>query len=295
MTTLTLGAIHGLLRRRATSTSTRSSYKSDPGRDRPDRQPGRSGDLQLVDRSAIDRRGRGAPGRTRHSCTQKVTSNAYTALTVNVANANGLAGAPGTVDSPLADPKLREAFDLVPRPRADQPRSSTAASSRSAVGRSRPPTRSTTRSPCPARDLGWRQAVSISQIPACPTPIAGRATGRPTRRSTCDWAELVQAAGGRGRHSRSRSSRSKASRLPPTTRPPARSRVHAHPVVGPRRSRRRTSTASTTRPAPTTSAEGRRPGPRRAPRPGPGRKPDSGSAQRRSTSRSSKWCVHDGT
>lgn len=70
----------------------------------------RSGDLQLVDRLASTDVAaiQGDPAYV----TQKVTSNAYTALTVNVANANGIAGDPGPVDSPLADAKIREAFDL---------------------------------------------------------------------------------------------------------------------------------------------------------------------------------------
>jgi peptide/nickel transport system substrate-binding protein len=70
----------------------------------------RSGDLQLVDRlattdvAAIE----GDPAFT----TLKVTSNAYTAFTVNVANANGIAGEPGEVTNPLSDDAIREAFDL---------------------------------------------------------------------------------------------------------------------------------------------------------------------------------------
>jgi peptide/nickel transport system substrate-binding protein len=70
----------------------------------------RSGDLQLVDRLAttdvaafktdpkfvvVDR-----------------TSNAYSSLNVNIANANGMDGKPGPVPDPLSDDKLREAFDL---------------------------------------------------------------------------------------------------------------------------------------------------------------------------------------
>jgi peptide/nickel transport system substrate-binding protein len=70
----------------------------------------RSNDLQVVDRVATT--DVAALKADPKFVSLQVTSNAYTSLTVNVANANGLAGAPGTIKSPLANPKLREAFDL---------------------------------------------------------------------------------------------------------------------------------------------------------------------------------------
>jgi peptide/nickel transport system substrate-binding protein len=69
----------------------------------------RAGDLQLVDRVATtDVAGLQADSKY---ALLKVTSNGYTSLTVNIANANGVAGAPGSISSPLADSKLREAFE----------------------------------------------------------------------------------------------------------------------------------------------------------------------------------------
>jgi peptide/nickel transport system substrate-binding protein len=70
----------------------------------------RSNDLQLVDRLATT--DVAAFEADSAYTVVKVTSNAYTALTVNLANATGIAGEPGQVDNPLADAKLREAFDL---------------------------------------------------------------------------------------------------------------------------------------------------------------------------------------
>jgi peptide/nickel transport system substrate-binding protein len=70
----------------------------------------RSGDLQVVDRVATT--DVAALKADPKFTSLQVTSNAYTGLTVNVANANGMAGAPGSITSPLADAKLREAFDL---------------------------------------------------------------------------------------------------------------------------------------------------------------------------------------
>ncbi len=70
----------------------------------------RSGDLQLVDRLATT--DVAAIQADPNFVTVKRTSNGYTALTVNIANAAGIAGAPGPVSNPLSDPKLREAFDL---------------------------------------------------------------------------------------------------------------------------------------------------------------------------------------
>jgi peptide/nickel transport system substrate-binding protein len=70
----------------------------------------KSGDLQLVDRLATT--DVAAIQADPKYVTLKKTSNAYTALTVNIANAAGIAGAPGAVKNPLSDAKLREAFDL---------------------------------------------------------------------------------------------------------------------------------------------------------------------------------------
>lgn len=70
----------------------------------------RSGDLQLLDRVATTDVA-GLEGDSAYVVAKKV-SNAYTSLYVNLANANGITGEPGTVTNPLADPKLREAFDL---------------------------------------------------------------------------------------------------------------------------------------------------------------------------------------
>lgn len=70
----------------------------------------RSGDLQLVDRIATTdvEAFKSDP----EFVVVERTSNAYSSLNVNIANANGIDGEPGTVENPLADPKLREAFDL---------------------------------------------------------------------------------------------------------------------------------------------------------------------------------------
>jgi len=70
----------------------------------------RSNDLQLVDRVATT--DVAAIQADPKFVSVKVTSNAYVGFTINVANANGMAGAPGKISSPLADPKLREAFEL---------------------------------------------------------------------------------------------------------------------------------------------------------------------------------------
>jgi peptide/nickel transport system substrate-binding protein len=70
----------------------------------------RSGDLQVVDRVATT--DVAALQGDAKFVSLKVTSNGYTSLTVNVANANGIAKEPGTITSPLANAKLREAFDL---------------------------------------------------------------------------------------------------------------------------------------------------------------------------------------
>jgi peptide/nickel transport system substrate-binding protein len=70
----------------------------------------RSGDLQLVDRIAT------TDVEAFKADSQFIvierTSNAYSSLNVNIANANGIDGAPGPVENPLSDPGLREAFDL---------------------------------------------------------------------------------------------------------------------------------------------------------------------------------------
>ena len=70
----------------------------------------RSGDLQLVDRVATT--DVAALEGDAQFVVLKKTSNAYSSLFINLANANGIAGEPGTVANPLADDRLREAFEL---------------------------------------------------------------------------------------------------------------------------------------------------------------------------------------
>lgn len=70
----------------------------------------RSGDLQLVDRVATT--DVAALEGDSQFVVLKKTSNAYSSLFVNLANANGIAGEPGTVANPLADDRVREAFEL---------------------------------------------------------------------------------------------------------------------------------------------------------------------------------------
>ncbi len=70
----------------------------------------RAGDLQLVDRVATT--DVAALKDDPEFVVVERTSNAYTAMTVNIANANGIAGEPGVVDDPLANDQLRKAFDL---------------------------------------------------------------------------------------------------------------------------------------------------------------------------------------
>lgn len=70
----------------------------------------RSGDLQLVDRIATT--DVAAFKTDPQFVVVERTSNAYSSLFINLANANGIDGEPGAVDNPLADARLREAFDL---------------------------------------------------------------------------------------------------------------------------------------------------------------------------------------
>ena len=70
----------------------------------------RSGDLQLVDRVATTDVA-ALEGDSQFVVLKKV-SNAYSSLFINVANASGIAGEPGTVENPLANDQLREAFEL---------------------------------------------------------------------------------------------------------------------------------------------------------------------------------------
>jgi peptide/nickel transport system substrate-binding protein len=70
----------------------------------------RSGDLQLVDRVATTDVA-ALEGDAQFVVLKKI-SNAYSSLFINVANANGIAGEPGTVTNPLADERVREAFEL---------------------------------------------------------------------------------------------------------------------------------------------------------------------------------------
>jgi peptide/nickel transport system substrate-binding protein len=70
----------------------------------------KSGDLQVVDRLATTDVAafKGDP----QFVVVDRTSNAYSSLNVNIANANGMQGKPGPVTDPLSDAKLREAFEL---------------------------------------------------------------------------------------------------------------------------------------------------------------------------------------
>ena len=70
----------------------------------------RSGDLQLVDRVATTDVAalEGDP----QVVVLKKTSNAYSSLFINLANERGIGEEPGTVANPLADARLREAFEL---------------------------------------------------------------------------------------------------------------------------------------------------------------------------------------
>ncbi len=70
----------------------------------------RSGDLHLVDRVATTDV-EALSGDSQFVVLNK-TSNAYSSLFINLANANGIGGEPGTVQNPLANDLLREAFEL---------------------------------------------------------------------------------------------------------------------------------------------------------------------------------------
>jgi peptide/nickel transport system substrate-binding protein len=70
----------------------------------------RSGDLHLVDRVATTDVA-ALEGDSQFVVLKKV-SNAYSSLFINLANASGIAGEPGTVENPLANDQLREAFEL---------------------------------------------------------------------------------------------------------------------------------------------------------------------------------------
>jgi peptide/nickel transport system substrate-binding protein len=146
----------------------------------------RSGDLQLVDRVAT----------TDVAALQadpkftflKVTSNAYASFTVNVANANGLAGEPGKIKSPLADPKLREAFDLA----LDREQINTIVYSglqQVGCGPISPANPFYDGIPCPARDLeGAKKLVAASGL-ATPIAIEIQVANSPVN---VRLAELVQ-------------------------------------------------------------------------------------------------------
>ena len=127
----------------------------------------RSGDLQLVDRVATT--DVAALQSDPKFVSLKVTSNAYTSLTINVANANGIAGEPGTIKSALADPKLREAFDLA----LDREQINTivyGGLQQVGCGPISPANPFYDGIPCPARDLeGAKKLVAES---GRPTPIA---------------------------------------------------------------------------------------------------------------------------
>jgi peptide/nickel transport system substrate-binding protein len=70
----------------------------------------RSGDLQVMDRLAAS----DLPAVERDASLKllPVTSNGYVTISVNVANTAGLGQPPGKLDSPAADPRVREALEL---------------------------------------------------------------------------------------------------------------------------------------------------------------------------------------
>jgi peptide/nickel transport system substrate-binding protein len=70
----------------------------------------RSGDLQVVDRLATT--DVAAFKADQQFAVIDRTSNAYSSLNVNIANASGMDNDPGPVSNPLSDAKLREAFEL---------------------------------------------------------------------------------------------------------------------------------------------------------------------------------------
>jgi peptide/nickel transport system substrate-binding protein len=146
----------------------------------------RSGDLQLVDRVATT--DVAALQADTKFASLKVTSNAYTSLTVNVANANGIAGAPGTITSPLADPKLREAFDLaLDREQINQ----IVYSGLQAVGCG-PITSANVfydGIPCPARDVAAAKALVLASGLATPIEIELQVANSPVN---VRLGELIQ-------------------------------------------------------------------------------------------------------
>jgi peptide/nickel transport system substrate-binding protein len=146
----------------------------------------RSGDLQLVDRV----------GTTDVAALQsdpkfallKVTSNAYTSFTVNVANASGVANPPGPIKSALANPKLREAFDLA----LDRDQINTIVYSglhQVACGPISPANPFYDGIPCPARDVeAAKKLVAASGI-ATPIPVEIQMANSPVN---VRLGELVQ-------------------------------------------------------------------------------------------------------
>jgi peptide/nickel transport system substrate-binding protein len=146
----------------------------------------RSNDLQVVDRVATT--DVAALQTDPKFVSLKVTSNAYTSLTVNVANANGIAGAPGTIKSPLADPKLREAFDLA----LDREQINTIVYSglqQVGCGPISPANVFYDGIPCPARDLeGAKKLVADSGL-ATPIPVELQVANSPVN---VRLGELIQ-------------------------------------------------------------------------------------------------------
>jgi peptide/nickel transport system substrate-binding protein len=146
----------------------------------------RSGDLQLVDRVATT--DVAALQSDSKFVSLKVTSNAYTSFTINVANAHGVAGAPGKIDSPLADPKLREAFELA----LDRDQINTIVYSGLQQVGCGPITSANVffdAIPCPARDVAAAKALVTASGLAMPIPIEIQVANSPVN---VRLAELLQ-------------------------------------------------------------------------------------------------------
>lgn len=146
----------------------------------------RSGDLQLVDRLATT--DVAAIEGDAAFVTLKVTSNAYTALTVNIANAAGIAGEPGPVTNPLADPALREAFDrALDREQINQIVYN--GLQEVGCGPISPANVYYASDPCPARDLEGAKALVAASGVATPIAIELQMTNSPVN---VRLGELIQ-------------------------------------------------------------------------------------------------------
>ncbi len=147
----------------------------------------RSGDLQLVDRLATS--DVAAIQGDAAFVTVKVTSNAYTALTVNIANAAGIAGEPGLVTNPLADAKLREAFDLaLDREQINQIVYN--GLQEVGCGPISPPNVYYASDPCPGRDLEGAKALVAASGVTTPIAVELQVTNSPVN---VRLGELIQA------------------------------------------------------------------------------------------------------